>query len=141
MKIVYSSGTFDLFHIGHLNVLRKSKALGDYLVVGVSTDELVATYKVKAPIICYDDRAEIIRNLSCVNQVERQCSLFDPDIIARTGANVVTIGSDWRDKSEPNLDKLRDNPNVELVFLPYTLSVSSTKIKTEIQGGGWQRDK
>ena len=60
MKIVYSSGTFDLFHIGHLNVLRKSKALGDYLVVGVSTDELVASYKVKAPIICYDDRAEII---------------------------------------------------------------------------------
>jgi len=110
-------------------------------VVGVSTDELVASYKVKAPIIGYDDRAEIIRNLYCVNQVERQCALFDPDIIARTGANVVTIGSDWKNKNEPNLNKLRENPNIELVFLPYTVSVSSTMIKAEIQGGGWQRDK
>ncbi len=140
MRVVYTSGTFDLFHIGHLNIIRKSKALGDYLVVGVSTDELVASYKQAPPLIPYEDRAEIIRSLSFVNQVVRQEELFDIRMMKRLGVNVMTIGSDWKQKENPNLTKLVEFDDIDVCFLPYTAEVSSTHIKEAIRNG-WQEDK
>ena len=140
MKIVYTSGTFDLFHIGHLNVIRKSKALGDYLIVGVSTDGLVASYKKSAPIIPYEDRAEIIRSLVFVNQVVRQEELFDINMMKKHGVNIMTIGSDWKRKHNANLEKLKALDSIEVRFLPYTEDVSSTYIKNAICGA-WQEDK
>jgi len=140
MKIVYTSGTFDLFHIGHLNVIRKSKALGDYLIVGVSTDELVASYKKSAPVISYEDRAEIIRSLGFVNQVVMQENLFDIEMMKKHGVNVMSIGSDWQNKHEPNLDKVMSDDSIDVVFLPYTETVSSSHIKNSICDN-WQEDK
>jgi len=140
MKIVYTSGTFDLFHIGHLNVIRKSKALGDYLIVGVSTDELVASYKKSAPVISYEDRAEIIRSLGFVNQVVMQENLFDIEMMKKHGVNVMSIGSDWQNKHEPNLDKVMSDDSIDVVFLPYTEAVSSSHIKNSICDN-WQEDK
>ena len=141
MRIVYTSGTFDLFHIGHLNVLRRSKALGDYLIVGVSTDELVETYKVKSPIIPYENRAEIVRHLDIVDQVVTQETLFDRDLMKRLGATIMTIGSDWKEKENDGLTMIMDDPDIHVVFLPYTTSVSTTEIKEAIKEGGWQRDR
>lgn len=140
MRIVYTSGTFDLFHIGHLNVIRKSKALGDYLIVGVSTDELVASYKRSAPVISYEDRAEIIRSLCFVNQVVKQEELFDIRMMKKHGVNIMTIGSDWKEKHDPNLEKLINDESIEVVFLPYTEAVSSTHIKDSICDN-WQEDQ
>lgn len=140
MKIVYTSGTFDLFHIGHLNVIRKSKALGDYLIVGVSTDDLVASYKRSAPVISYEDRAEIIRSLSFVNQVVVQENLFDIEMMKKHGVNVMSIGSDWKEKHDPNLERVINDDSIEVVFLPYTESVSSSHIKDSICDN-WQEDK
>lgn len=139
MNIVYTSGTFDLFHIGHLNILRKSKALGEFLVVGVSTDELVASYKVSEPVIRYEDRAEIIRHIDFVNQVVKQESLFDYFLMQKLGVNKMTIGSDWKDKKNDNLSHIIEHTDIEVVFLPYTKDVSSTHIKNSIQKG-WQVD-
>ena len=139
MKIVYTSGTFDLFHIGHLNILRKSKALGDFLVVGVSTDELVASYKKTRPVIGYEDRAEIIRHISFVNQVVKQEALFDFHMMLKLGVNKMTIGSDWKEKRNDNLDHIINNTEIKVTFLPYTKDVSSTRIKESIQEG-WQVD-
>jgi glycerol-3-phosphate cytidylyltransferase len=140
MRVVYTSGTFDLFHIGHLNIIRRSRALGDYLIVGVSTDELVASYKVRPPIVPYDDRAEIIRSLRFVHAVEKQERLFDYELMLSMGVNVMTIGSDWKDKRHPNLDHILDHTDIEVVFLPYTHRVSSTLIKEQIKNG-WQVDR
>jgi len=139
LNIVYTSGTFDLFHIGHLNILRKSKALGDFLVVGVSTDELVASYKRSKPVIGYEDRAEIIRHIDVVNQVVKQETLFDYELMEKLGVNVMTIGSDWKGKTNANLEHMKNNAAIEVVFLPYTKDVSSTHIKESIQSD-WQED-
>lgn len=139
MNIVYTSGTFDLFHIGHLNILRKSKALGDFLVVGVSTDELVASYKKAKPVIKYEDRAEIIRHISFVNQVIKQEALFDYHSMLNLGVNKMTIGSDWKEKCNSNLDHIRSKTDIQVIFLPYTSDVSSTHIKESIKEG-WQVD-
>jgi glycerol-3-phosphate cytidylyltransferase len=139
VNIVYTSGTFDLFHIGHLNILRKSKALGDFLIVGVSTDELVASYKKSEPVINYEDRAEIIRHIDVVNQVVKQETLFDYRLMLNLGVSEMTIGSDWREKRNDNLQHIVENTNIEVVFLPYTRDVSSTHIKESIQSD-WQED-
>lgn len=140
MRIVYTSGTFDLFHIGHLNVIRKSKALGDYLIVGVSTDDLVVSYKRSAPVISFEDRAEIVRNLSFVNQVVMQESLFDINMMRKHGVNVMSIGSDWENKKNDGLLEVMNDESIEVIFLPYTESVSSSHIKDSICDN-WQEDK
>lgn len=141
MKRVYTSGTFDLFHIGHLNILKRSKSLGDFLVVGVSTDELVSSYKSAPPIVPYDDRVAIIENLKSVDQVVKQETLFDIDLMKKLEIDVMTIGSDWQDKYNENLQKIIDDPTIEVVFFPYTQHVSTTKIKERIKDTGWQEDK
>lgn len=141
MKKVYTSGTFDLFHIGHLNILRKSKELGSFLIVGVSTDELVASYKSASPIVPYKDRLDIIENLKCVDQVVKQENLFDIELMKQLEIDIMTIGSDWKDKHNENLQKIIDDPSIEVVFFPYTQHVSTTKIKEKIKDSGWQEDK
>lgn len=140
MKKVYTSGTYDLFHIGHLNVIKASKRLGDYLVVGVSTDELVASYKKKAPIIPFRDRMEIVKNLKCVDEVVEQRELFSVELMSKHEISLMTIGDDWKNKSHPGLQWAVENPHIEMVFLPYTKSVSTTEIKRHIKNG-WQDDK
>ncbi|TMX34359.1 adenylyltransferase/cytidyltransferase family protein [Vibrio sp. Hep-1b-8] len=140
MKKVYTSGTYDLFHIGHLNVIKASKALGDYLVVGVSTDELVKSYKQQEPIISLADRIEIIRHLDCVDEVVVQEELFSVELMSSLDIDIMTIGDDWRNKSHPGLQWAIDNPSIEMVFLPYTQTVSTTQLKEKIRNG-WQEDK
>ena len=141
MSIVYTSGTFDLFHIGHLNILKRSKALGDKLIVGVSTDELVESYKAAKPIVPYCDRAEIIKHISFVDSVVQQDNLFDYKLMEDLGITVMTIGSDWQEKHNDNLEILKNHKIIKVEFLPYTQHVSSTQIKNTIKTGDWQRDK
>ena len=95
-KIGYTSGVFDMFHIGHLNILRKSKELCEYLIVGVSTDELVQEYKNKTPIIPYVDREEIVKSIIYVDKVIPQENMNKTDVIKKYGIDVVFVGSDWK---------------------------------------------
>lgn len=140
MRKVYTSGTYDLFHIGHLNVIRRSRELGDYLVVGVSTDELVASYKMRKPIIPYEERAEIIRALTGVDLVVRQEELFSQKLMSELDIDVMTIGDDWKGKHHPGLEWAINHPKIKMHFLPYTQSVSTTVIKQQIIDG-WQEDQ
>jgi glycerol-3-phosphate cytidylyltransferase len=140
MKKVYTSGSYDLFHIGHLNVIKRSKLLGDYLVVGVSADELILSYKQQPPIIPLEDRMEIIRHLDCVDEVVVQEKLFSVELMTKLEINIMTIGDDWKEKSHPGLEWAKNNPDIEMVFLPYTKSVSTSLIKKNIKHG-WQEDK
>lgn len=137
--VVYTSGTFDLFHIGHLNILRKSKAFGDILIVGVSTDEVVSTYKQSKPIIPFVERAEIIRHCDYVDKVVQQDILTDPEILKKYNVDIVTIGDDWKNKKLPGLEWAKNN-GIQVIYLPYTKDISSTNIKQKIKNG-WQKDK
>ena len=130
--IVYTSGSYDLLHYGHVNVLLKAKALGNYLIVGVSTDALISKYKGIKPIICYKDRVAIIKELKCVDKVIKQNSFFDVKQLKKYHIDIVVLGDDWKSKSFPELTKCLKKLNIKMVYVPYTKRLSTSKIKVKI---------
>ena len=131
-KVVYTAGTYDLFHFGHLNILLKAKALGDYLIVGVSTDSLISKYKGLKPIICYGDRVSIIKELKCVDKVIKQSRFFDIKQLKKYNISTIVLGSDWCDKDFPELDKCLKDLKIKIIYVPYTKRLSTSKIKEKI---------
>ena len=129
-NIVYTSGSWDMFHVGHLNVLENSKALGSRLIVGVSTDELIKDYKGVEPVIPFVDRMRIVASLSCVDLVVEQKILTDICQLEEHDVDIVTIGDDWKDRYLEGLEWMKKHG--EVVYLPYTKGVSTTGIKREI---------
>jgi glycerol-3-phosphate cytidylyltransferase len=130
-KIVgYTTGVFDLFHIGHLNIIKKSKLQCDELIVGVSSDRLVEDYKGSKPIIPCVERIQIISALSAVDRVIEQTSLNKMEAWKKLGFNVLFHGNDWKGSTLYNslvidFKKL----NVDIVFFEYTDGTSSTQLK------------
>jgi len=132
---VFTSGTFDLFHIGHLNILQKSAALGDELIVGVSTDELIERYKGMKPIIPFEQRFRIVQAIGCVTKAVKQVKLTEIAQLKREDIDIVTIGDDWKDKYLEGLEWMKSQPGKKVVYFPYTPGISTTGIKkTIIQG-------
>jgi len=129
-KTVYTSGSWDLFHVGHLNVLEKSKALGGHLVVAVSTDELIEEYKGVGPVIPYEERFRIVEALSCVDLVVKQSILTDIQQLREHQVDIVTIGDDWKGRYLEGLEWMEKHG--EVVYFPYTDGVSTTRIKRNI---------
>lgn len=122
-RVVLTYGTFDLFHIGHLNLLNRLKALGDYLIVGVSTDEFNAA-KDKQTIVPFKDRVEIVKNIKCVDLVIPEHNWDQkPTDIKEHNVTTFGMGHDW----EGRFDELKTYCDV--VYLPRTDGVSSTEIK------------
>jgi len=130
--IVYAGGCFDLFHVGHLNLLQKAKTLGDILIVGVSTDELVQSYKITRPVISLIDRIRIIESLNCVDIVVVQDKLADVDFLKELLVDIYVTGSDWKDMKDEPAGFAWIRENIEMAFLPRTEDVSSTTIKQEL---------
>ena len=128
MTIGYTSGVYDLFHVGHLNMLRNAKSLCDKLIVGVTTDELVA-YKNKKAVIPFHERIEIVRNIQCVDAVVPQEDMNKMKQWEKLKFDVIFVGDDWY-----NTDKWKDfetefkEVGVQIVFFPYTKGISSTKL-------------
>lgn len=129
---VFTSGSFDLFHIGHLNILEKSANLGDELIVGVSTDELIEEYKGAKPVIPFEDRFRIISSLKCVTKAVKQVKLTEVAQLQREEIDIVTIGDDWIDKYLEGLEWMKAQPGKQVVYFPYTKSISTTGIKKNI---------
>ena len=126
MKTVITYGTFDLFHVGHLKLLERARALGDRLVVGVSTDAFNEG-KGKRTVIPYADRAAIVRAICCVDDVIPEESWDQKrDDIRRLGVTTFVMGDDWRGKFD-DLKSLCD-----VVYLPRTALVSTTSIKEAV---------
>ncbi|MBK6852045.1 MAG: adenylyltransferase/cytidyltransferase family protein [Burkholderiales bacterium] len=125
-RTVITYGTFDLFHIGHLRLLQRLHAMGDMLIVAVSTDEFNAI-KGKKTTIRFDDRCDIVRNLRCVDLVipERNWAQKPTDIL-NYEVSLFGMGSDWTGK----FDELRRY--CEVIYLPRTEGVSSTQIKQSV---------
>lgn len=133
-KVGYTTGVFDMFHIGHLNILRRAKEQCDYLIVGVSTDELVETYKHKTPVIPFSERVEIVKSIRYVDRVVPQTSLNKTDAWEKLRFDAVFHGDDWKGSSmyievEKNLRQL----GVDLVFLPHTDGTSSTMLADKLR--------
>jgi len=131
-KVIYTSGTYDLFHFGHLNILLQAKKLGSYLIVGVSTDSLVSKYKTIKPIVCYRDRAAIIQNLKCVDKVIEQEKFFDVKQLKKYNISAIVLGDDWRNKPFPELERCLKKLNIRMIYVPYTKRLSTSKIKEKI---------
>lgn len=130
-KIGYTTGVFDLFHIGHLNIIRKAKECCDFLIVGVSTDENVMNYKNKKPIIPYEERAAIIESLKFVNRVVPQVNMDKLQAWENLKFDVVFHGDDWKGSSMYNeIEQQFKEVGVDMFFFPYTKGTSSTKLSS-----------
>ena len=128
MKVGYTSGVFDLFHIGHLNLLKKAKSKCDKLIVGVTTDELVS-YKFKKAVIPFMERMEIIKNIKYVDKVVVQESMDKMEMWKKLKFDVMFVGSDWEGTDKWNaIEKQFTEVGVKIVYFPYTKGTSSTLI-------------
>lgn len=128
MIIGYAAGVFDLFHIGHLNLLKNSKGMCDRLIVGVTTDELVK-YKNKTPVIPFTERIEIVRNIKYVDAVVAQEDMDKLLMCKKLKVDVLFVGDDWyaTDKWE-EYEKEFQEAGIQIVYFPYTKGISSTKL-------------
>lgn len=129
-KVGYTQGVYDMFHIGHLNLLNNAKMYCDYLIVGINSDSLVQDYKHKIPVINEDERAEIVRNIKAVDEVVVVNTLDKIEIHSTYHFDAIFIGDDWRgnDRWEQTKIDLAEI-GVDLVFLPYTKGISSSSLR------------
>ena len=133
VRVGYAGGVFDLFHIGHLNVLRTSKAHCDYLVAGVLTDEKVIGAKGFAPFVPEDERLTIVSSIVYVDQAVHEDVPDKAEMYRRYGITHVFKGDDW--KNTPKGDRVEAicrDLGIELVYLPYTVHTSSTQLRRAI---------
>ncbi len=130
--IVYTGGTFDLLHSGHINIFKKAKQIGNHLIVAVSTNELVRSYKGIDPILNYKERSTIVRSIKYVDRVVKQTKIFDVEQFRDLGADVFIIGDDWKGKKNKPLGLKWLIEHDKVLFVPYTKRLSTTEIKRKI---------
>lgn len=132
MIIGYTTGVFDLFHIGHLNLLKNAKGMCDKLIVGVTVDELVI-YKGKKAMIPYEDRAEIVRCCRYVDAVIPQYDMNKLTACEKLKANILFVGDDWYGSEKWNSYETDfKKAGIKIIYFPYTKGISSTKINAAL---------
>lgn len=134
-KIIgYTTGVYDMFHIGHLNIIRRAREQCDYLIVGVSTDELVHYEKQKTPVIPYEERAAIIAALKYVDMVVPQTDKNKLGAWEKYHFNKMFVGSDWQGTTQWERYEEQLRPlGVDIVYLPHTDGISSSKLTAVIK--------
>ena len=133
-RIGYTTGVYDMFHIGHLNILRRAKDQCDYLIVGVSTDELVHNYKNKTPIIKFEERIAIVEAIKYVDRAVPQISMDKIAAWEKLHFNAVFHGDDWKHSSMYlNYIEQFKGVGVDVVFLTHTDGTSSTMLTQVLQ--------
>ena len=126
--VVYTSGTFDMLHINHLKMIEYARALGDILIVGVNTDELVASYK-STPIIPFEERIEIVRSIKYVDAAIPQEDIDKFEAWKKLHFDVLFVGDDWYNSDRwEEMEKKFKEVGVRVVYFPYTKGTSSTLI-------------
>ena len=124
----YTTGVFDLFHVGHLNMLKNAKAMCDKLIVGVTVDELVA-YKHKKAVIPFEERLEIVRNISCVDVAIPQSTMDKFEAWEKLRFDLMFVGDDWYGTDKwRRLERQFGEVGVKIIYFPYTKGTSSTLI-------------
>lgn len=134
MIIGYTQGTYDMFHVGHLNLIRNARQGCDYLIVGVNTDELIQTYKKKVAIVPLDERMAIVSSLKYVDEVIPCDTLDKKETCKKYHINKIFIGDDWRGSERWKQTEEELAPyGVEVVYLPYTQNTSSTLLREKLK--------
>ena len=132
--IGYTSGVYDLFHIGHLNLLKKAKEQCDYLIVSVSTDELVQEYKNRKPIINFKDRSAIVEAIKYVDKVVPQINRDKLEAFHTFKFDKIFVGSDWKGSDLwNNLENELNQFGAKVVYFEYTSGTSTTEVKRIIK--------
>lgn len=130
MKRGITFGTFDVFHYGHLRILERTRELCDYLIVGISSDELNFSKKGRNPYYNFEERARIIGALKCVDEVFKEESLeLKAEYIKKFNADILVMGDDWKDK----FDWVIPLTGCEVIYLPRTPAISTTAIIEKIR--------
>jgi glycerol-3-phosphate cytidylyltransferase len=133
-RIGYAGGAFDLFHVGHLNLLRHAKANCDFLIAGVVTDEMLELTKGVAPIVPFAERLEIVRHISFVDDVHAESLPDKLDTWRTVGFDLYFKGDDWRGTERARrLEAEFAKVGVEVVYFPYTVHTSSTVLRLALQ--------
>jgi glycerol-3-phosphate cytidylyltransferase len=132
-KLIYIAGTWDMFHIGHLNSLKECKKLGSKLIVGVSTDELAKSYRKDGPIIPFEQRLEIIKSCKYVDKVIKQKRLMEKEQLIDINPQIIVIGEDWKDKQLSGLEWFKKQKGKEVIYLARTSNISSTKLRKKLK--------
>lgn len=128
MTIGYTTGVYDLFHIGHLNLLKNAKGLCDKLIVGVTVDDLV-TYKGKHAMIPFEDRIEIVRSCKYVDAAVPQYDMDKLTACKKIGATILFVGDDWYATPKwQEYEKDFEAAGIKIIYFPYTKGISSTQI-------------
>ena len=143
MVIGYTAGVYDLFHIGHLNLLKNAKGMCDKLIVGVTTDELVS-YKGKHPIIPFEDRIEIVRSIKYVDAVVPQRDMDKVSMCKKLKAQILFVGDDWYGTEKwRDYEKDLEQSAISVIYFPYTKGISSTAIEKTMENaykaGMWDK--
>ena len=132
MIIGYTAGVYDLFHIGHLNLLKNARGMCDKLVVGVTVDELVA-YKGKSAVIPFEERIEIIRSIKYVDAAIPQYDMDKLMVCKKIGASILFVGDDWYGTDKwADYEKEFAKEGIRIIYFPYTKGTSSTEIKKKL---------
>lgn len=141
MIIGYTAGVYDLFHVGHLNLLKNAKGMCDKLVVGVTVDELVQ-YKGKKAMIPFEDRIEIIRSIKYVDAAVPQYDMNKLEACKKLGARILFVGDDWYGTEKwRKYEEDFAREGIKIVYFPYTKGVSSTKISEALHAvRGWTQE-
>lgn len=132
-KVGYTTGVYDMFHIGHLNILKRAKEQCDFLIVGVTTDALCLERKGKAPIICEAERAEIVAAIRFVDRVVLQEDMDKLAAVKKYGVDAVFVGSDWKGTLEwEKYEKEFAQVGCEVVYLNHTEGISSSILRERL---------
>lgn len=135
-KIGYTTGVYDMFHIGHLNVIRRAKEQCEYLIVGVTTDELCRQRKNKLPVISESERTAIVAAIRYVDEVVLQKDMDKLSAVKKHNANVVFVGSDWKGTPSWNqYEKDFSKVGCDVVYLDHTDGISSTLLRERLKNG------
>ena len=133
-RIGYTTGVFDLFHIGHLNILQKAKEQCRYLIVGINSDELTMQYKDKTPVIPIEERVKIVRSIKCVDEVSVRDSLDKVEAWKEFHYNAIFQGSDWvNSKAYPGAKLFLEGHGCDIVLFDYTVTTSSTLVMNTLK--------
>lgn len=133
MIIGYTTGVYDMFHIGHLNILRRAKEQCDFLIVGVSTDELVIHDKKKTPIIPFKERCQIVEAIRYVDKVVPQIDKNKKNAWEKLRFNKMFVGSDWKGTPQwMNFEEEFKPLGVEIIYLSHTDGISSTILREKL---------
>ena len=132
-KLGYTSGVFDLFHIGHLNILKRAKKHCECLIVAVSPDKIVEEYKDKIPVIPLEERMKIVESIKYVDSVVVQASMDKYKAWEKLKFDVLFHGDDWKESSMYNeIEKKLNNVGVDVVYFPITKSTTSTILRNAL---------